>query len=345
MGSYANSLHVKTTDAERVAAGVTDLLAAAGWRPTQKTVDDRTAWTSQGTLRGVHISAPRDGWVSILDTDLMGAHESVVGLAKELSTHAIFFFVDDSDSWSYLLADIKGQVSEFESEQATGDDDDFDSSDFDDGDLVQATGALAQATGALAQATGAIAQLQALMRDGSVLQKFQEVQQQVLASAPPEIRELEARLKRGQGTVADMQQYKSWALQEMPKHTAQFRSLLGDVMNIGRVSPSGKSKTKSKPKPSKAQRAASKQRIDQLCPLLAPGVTDKQVEDALDKRNVFAECVLADFLPLLGISDFYANLSYRYLSGVKESELAAHKIRFLRHLAFETSRPTAHASV
>jgi len=331
MGSYANSLHVKTTDAERVAAGVTNLLTAVGWQPTHKTVDDRTAFASQDALRGVQISAPRDGWVSVLDTDPMAAHESVIGLAKELSTHAIFFFVDDSDSWSYLLADAKGHVSEFESDQAAGEDDDFDSSHFDDGDLVQAT--------------GAIAQLQALMRDGSVLQRFQEVQQQVLAAAPPEIRELEARLKRGQGTGADMQQYKAWALQGTPEHTAQSRSLLGDVLNVGRVGPSAKSKTKSKPKRTKAQRAASKQRIDALRPLLAPGITDKQVEDALDKRDVFAENVLAYFLPLLSISDFYANLSYRYLSGVKESELAAHNIRFVRHLAFETSRPTAHASM
>jgi hypothetical protein len=330
MGSYANSLHVKTTDAERVAAGVTDLLTAAGWQRSNKTVDDRTAWTSQGTRRGVHISAPRDGWVSVLDTDLLGAHESVAGLAKQLSTHAIFFFVDDSDSWSYLLVDPTGQVSEFESDQGADDDKDFDSSDFDDGDLVQAS--------------GAIAQLQALMRDGSVLQKFQEVQQQVLAGAPPEIRELEARLKRGQGTVADMQRYKAWALQEMPKHTAQFRSLLGEVLNVARVGPSAKSKGKSSRKRTKAQRAASKQRIDRLRPLLAPGITDKQVEDSLDKRDVFAENVLADFLPLLGISDFYANLSYRYLSGVNENELAAHNIHFIRHLAFETSRPTAHAS-
>src|SRR5207247_9616105 len=112
MGSFANSLHVKTPDAERVAEGLRELFAEAGWRPTQKKLDERSI---NDSLRGVQISAPRGGWVSVLDTDLMGAHAAVPGLAKKLATHAIYFFVDDSDSWSYLLANAKGAASEFES--------------------------------------------------------------------------------------------------------------------------------------------------------------------------------------------------------------------------------------
>src|SRR4051812_38334773 len=104
MGSFANSLHVKSSDTDRVATTLTELFAAAGWRPTQKILDERVGWGGQEALRGVQISAPRDGWVSVLDTDLMGAHTVVPRLAKKLATHAIFIFVDDSDSWSYLLA-------------------------------------------------------------------------------------------------------------------------------------------------------------------------------------------------------------------------------------------------
>ena len=319
MGSFANSLHVKTEDAERVAASLTELLAEAGWRPTQKTVDARTAGV-EDSLRGVQISAPRDGWVSILDTDLMGAHAVVPRLAKKLATHAIFFFVDDSDSWSYLLADPKGKVSEFESDEGAEEDVD------DDG-------------GKIAEATAGIAQLQALMRDSSMLQKFKDMQAQMLASAPADVREAEARIESGQGTQEDMQRYQSWAMQELPKHQLQFRSMISGLFNLPGVAAKTSAKKKSGRKPTKAQRAAEKKRLDSLRPLFAPGITDQQVQDVLDKRDLFAENVLGEFLPLLGIADYYANLNYRYLGGARDEELAAHTIRFIHHLRFETSRP------
>ena len=71
-------------------------------------------------------------------------------------------------------------------------------------------------------------------------------------------------------------------------------------------------------------------------PLLAPGVTDEQVQDVFDKQAVFAEEVLAEFLPLLGIPDFYANLSCRYLEESGPEELADQGIRFLHDLRFES---------
>ena len=39
---------------------------------------------------------------------------------KRLATHAIFFLVNDSDSWSYLLANPDGEVSEFDSDAGRG---------------------------------------------------------------------------------------------------------------------------------------------------------------------------------------------------------------------------------
>jgi hypothetical protein len=45
--------------------------------------------------------------------------------------------------------------------------------------------------------------------------------------------------------------------------------------------------------------------------------------------------VLAECVPLLGIADFYANLSYRYLNESTTGELAAHNIQFVHHLRFE----------
>src|SRR5689334_16233903 len=160
MGSFANSLHVKSGDASRVAAKLTDILATSGWRPTAATPDKRTDWPGPSTLRELHISAPNEGWVSVLDSDLGGAYSLVGDLAQSLDSYAIYVLVNDSDSWSYRLADPSGHISEFDSdEDADGDGDDGDG---DDGDLVEAG--------------AAIGQLQSMMRDGSVLQKFQEMQ-------------------------------------------------------------------------------------------------------------------------------------------------------------------------
>jgi hypothetical protein len=318
MGSYANSLHVRSDDAERVAETLVELFAKSGWRPTQKTIDARAAW-AEDSLRGVQISAPRDGWMSILDTDLMGAHTIASRLAKKLATHAIFFFVDDSDSWSYLLADPKGKTSEFESGGDSEDDED------EGGELVEAS--------------AGVAQLQALMHDGSMLQKFKDMQEQMLATAPPEVREALERIKSGRAMPEDMQRYQAWAQQELPKHQLQLRSMISGLLNLARIAPVKSSKKAAGRKRTKSQRAAEKKRLDALRPLFAAGVTDEQVQDVLDQRDLFAENVLAEFLPLLGISAYYANLNYRYLSGVRENELAAHQIHFVRDVRFETSRP------
>jgi hypothetical protein len=324
MGSFANNLHLKLNDAERVAVGLRELLAEAGWRPTQKPVDDRAIGSDRDTVRGVQISAPRDGWVSILDTDLMEAHAMVSRLAKKLRTHVIFFFVDDSDSWSYLVADPKGKVTEFNSDEHSDDEDDE--------------------GGTLVEPSAALAQLQALTRDGSMMQKFQEMQAQMLAAAPPEIREARTRMERGQATPEDMQRYQAWAMAELPKHQMQFRSMISGLFNLPRIAPQTRSKKQRGRKHTKAERAAQKKRLDSLRPLFVEGVSDEQVQEVLDKQDLFAEDVLGEFLPLLGIADFYANLSYRYLSGLKSSELAEHNIRFVHDLRFEPSRPAQFAN-
>ncbi|HMC12096.1 MAG TPA: hypothetical protein VKH44_12435 [Pirellulaceae bacterium] len=317
MGSFASSLHVKSSDADRVASTLAEILTAGGWRTTQKMPDQDVQRGISSTLRGLQISAPREGWVSLLDTDLMGANSLVPPLAEALGTHAIFFFVNDSDSWSYLLADPAGAVSEFDAAESADEED--------EGDLVEAG--------------PAIAQLQALMQDGSIQEKIQQIHSQMSAAAPPAIRDAEMRIKSGQGTAADMQQYQAWAAQEMPKYMADVKSLLGGLFNPPRVA----ARKKPKRKPTKAERAAQQRRLNPLRPLLAAGVSDDAVEAVLRKQVTFAEEALAEFLPLLGIADFYANLSYRYLDEARPDELTAHNIRFSHHLRFETNKPPQHA--
>jgi hypothetical protein len=317
MGSFASSLHVKSSDANQVAVRLTEILVDGGWRPTAATPDKRSDWPGPSTLRGLHVSAPHESWVSILDSDLGGAHSLASELAQSLKTYAIFVLVNDSDSWSYLLADPSGSISEFDSDENADDD------DFEGGDLVEAG--------------AAIGQLQSLMRDGSALQRFQEMQAKIMAAAPSEIRAAETRIKAGQGTAADMRQYQAWAMTEMPKHAAEMRQMFAGALNpLKALSAAGGAQRKQR-QSSKAERAAARERLKRLRPILVDGVTDEEVASVLEKSATFAEDVLADFLRLVGINDYYANLGYQYLDEMKPTELAAHDVRFARHLTFERS--------
>jgi hypothetical protein len=257
--------------------------------------------------------------VSILDSDLAGSHALTSVLARRLGAHAILFFVNDSDSWSYLLADTQGATTEFDSDEGAYDDED--GADFVD-------------------SASAFAQVNALMQDGSILQKMQEMQARMSADAPPEIRAAEERIKTGRGTAADMQQYQTWALQEMPKYVAEMKSMLGPLITPGGRGSRRTDASPQKPRQrSKSEQAAWNKRLSALRPLLVPGVTDDQVQAVLDKRAIFAEEILAEFLPLLGLSDYYANLSYRYLEHSTTGDLPSYNIRFLHHLRFESSSP------
>src|SRR6476660_5532353 len=106
---------------------------------------------------------------------------------------------------------------------------------------------------------------------------------------------------------------------------------------MGRTS----AKTKRKPKLKTAkERTAQRKRLDALRPILAADITDQQVEALFDKRVVFAEELLAEFLPLIGISSGFALLSYKYFAEPETKELAANQdIRFIRELRFERDAP------
>ena len=73
MGSFANSLHVKSRSGDEVAASITEILRGEGWRPTQKLPGRRESFSLPRTAgaAGFGVSG---GWVSILDSDLAGIH-------------------------------------------------------------------------------------------------------------------------------------------------------------------------------------------------------------------------------------------------------------------------------
>ena len=175
MGSFANSLHVKTRDADH-GGGVRNRDSRRGRLAADGACSAGGARLANGAIgpSALHLP-PRDGWVSILDSDLQGAYELVPPLAKALHAPAIFVLVNDSDSWSYRLADAEGTISEYDSEE------DADSGELDDGDLVAAG--------------PAIERLTTLMQEGSFQQKMQELQGADVGQHPPEIRAAEARIK------------------------------------------------------------------------------------------------------------------------------------------------------
>ena len=318
MGSYANSLHVRADRSEHVVAAIHDLLGEQEWQPTDELPDEEAPLGIPSLRRALVISAPSGGWVSILDSDLMGIHELGPQLAERLGTTAIFFLVNDSDGWSYLLAEASGKTSAFD----TLDEDGANGDDADD----------------LAGLGEKLANVEALMSDGSFQERMAQMQQQMMASAPPEIQECEARMRSGAATPADMQRYQAWAMQEMPKFQGQLSEMLGGLLNFAGQPSGGESKkSKVKAKTTRQQKTAQRKRLEKLRPLLVAGVDDEQVQAALDQRAVFAEETLANFLPLLGIPAHYAYLDYHHLRDTTPEELAAEKIRFVHELKFERS--------
>ena len=191
--------------------------------------------------------------------------------------------MNDSDSWSYLLAAPDGTVSEFDSAENEDDDDD------------------GEAAATWCGRPRRSRRSRSLMQDGTIQQRMQQIQQQMSADAPPEIRAAEERHRTRQGTAADMQQYQAWAMQQMPKYMDEFKSLLGGALGMPppchQASPPGRTQGQRK-----AERAAQRERLDDLRPIFAAGTTDEQVQAVFERRAVFAEEVLAEFLPLVGIS-------------------------------------------
>jgi hypothetical protein len=314
MGSFANSLHVKSDSESAVAASIAEIVRGEGWQPTDKLPGRRVSFALSPSLRGLHVSAAAGGWVSVLDSD--GFYSLTQPLAERLRTHALFVMVNDSDSWSYLLAAPDGSVSEFDSDETDD--------DFEDEELAGAD---------LAAASSALQRVQSLMQDGSLYQRMQQVQDQMAADAPPEIKAALERIHSRQGTADDMQRYQAWAMQEMPKYVDSFKSLFGAELGLAAPSTSRPARKRSA---TKAEQTAQRQRLDDLRPIFAAGTTDEQVQAAFERRAIFAEEVLAEFLPLVGINAFYANLSYSYLGDTRPQELAAQGIRLSQHLRFES---------
>jgi len=320
MGSFAYSLHAKCDDPDRVTGAIRRLLEQEGWQAADSPPGEPLGeLATEGNRRAFLISAPVYGWVGVLDSDLAGAYSLAPQLADQLRAYTMLCFVNDSDSWSYVLHRDDGLLDEFDSAGEVGED-----GDLSDAEMVE-----------LGQT---MQQLQAKLTDGSLQQEMQRMSQEVLAQAPAEMQALHARIQQGQASREEVARYRTWELEEAPKHTEKIQQFVSQLLNVPalKAAKGGKSK-KRKRKPTKAERAAAQQRADNLRPLFVAGTTDEQFQEVLAEKAAFAEAALAKFLPLVGIPGHYAFLSYDYHSETTPEELNAHGIRFAEQLQFESA--------
>ena len=311
MGSFASSLHVRTDDLGAVAAAVRVSLGAEGFEPTDEPLDADARWGMSASLRGIHISQPRQGWVSILENDPLSSVALATEVSRRLNTYAIQFFVNDSDSWHYQLFHQGTQIDAFDSSGEEGDWDE----ESDEAGLGNV-------------AVGSLAGIEQAIRG-----KAQEFETLLTGGMPAEVRAIHDKMRSGRATPEEMQSYMQWMSAEMPKHMAAMQQLVAEAMQGLGVGGGAARKGGSS---LEDQERELHPHIERLEPLLAPDASRDLLLELLGRQAVFAEETLAEFLPLLGIAPVYAHLSYRYLEEFSQSELASQSVQMAEHLRFRS---------
>lgn len=110
-------IYVKTTDAPRLEAAITDYLA--GWMKHPGAVD-QPAWIPKVGRRLI-VLPPKAGWATLLDANDHAADPSLAeALSRALSTKVVWLEVlGDSLSWRYVVLD-KGKIVSTGVQPATG---------------------------------------------------------------------------------------------------------------------------------------------------------------------------------------------------------------------------------
>lgn len=317
MGSFNFNLHAKCNESDRVADGIRKVLVAKGWRPSTTPPEENSRrWGRSSNRRAFWISNVVSGWTSILDSDVAGATGLSPPLAAELDAHTLFCMVNDSDSWMYSLADRNGIVDKFDSASLA-----IDASEFADGS---------------SELFSRLADIQTRLADSGFKQRIADLQNQIVAEAPPEIQEIHAQVTSGNFNVENIQQYNEWLMSQAPRLSSLMQEFVGSFIDSQwATAPATKSKPKKKRKSAKSKRAAVQAQIDKIRPLLVADASDDQVAEVLHTKTTFAEETLAKFLPLVGIAPFYAYLDYDHKDEAGPEELIAQGIEFAHHLMFE----------
>lgn len=303
MGSFAYSLHVKCNHASEVVVAVEDAMRDAGYDTTDEQPDEEGRWGMPSPLRALHVSEAFNGWVGVLDSDSLKSASLASDLSRRLGTYTIQFAVNDSDYWYYQLFHHGSQVDEFDSSGGLAGESEMDETSPEILTMFSGGG------------------LAAMQQD--IEQRMRRVQQELADAMPDHIRDILQRMQNGSPTQEEIKQYTQWT----QTHSQQFIGAINEVMS---------ETIPSVGKPSVPEAELS-DHVAKLHPILPSGAEDNRVLDVLGRQAVFAEEVLGEFMKLIGIQLFFANLSYYYLEECTVTELLGADIKVAAHLKFETN--------
>jgi hypothetical protein len=306
MGSFANSMHVQSNDCTAVADAIRAVLLAEGYEATNEELPQGAVPGLPTPHRALHVSQARQGWVSVLDSEMISP-ALASALSGRLNTHVLQFLVNDSDAWYYQLYREGQKIDEFASD-GSDEDGDEDEDDFED-------------------ATDVAGRVHAGDAQRIIMEKAVQWQKELEKRITPEMRQLQEKWKKtGRVSAEEMQQYQEWMRKEVTPVMGDLRSLLGEFAGAARASgpqPPGNDKLQA--------------HLEHLKPLLPSDVPSERVLGVLGKHDLFAEETLGEFLSLVGIASYYAYLSYPYLREQTTEELARHSIQLIEHLKFKKS--------
>ncbi len=308
MGSFANSLHVRSDDAEVVADKIREILENRGFEATENP-SKLDSDSIDPAVRALHVAEARDGWVGILDNDLMGLLTLAQELSSRLQTHALCVMVNDSDSWHYELFHKGHEIDGFDSPGSSP----LLNLDELPEDMLEMPNAeeLAEAMDAVMD------QMPAL---GDLLQSL----------LPPEMRQIHRKITDGTASPEEADQFSEWSRQLASGAASDFANTAKgpgrNELPVAAADSNGNG------------RAASKKGLEghlhYLRPLLASGVRLERVREILSENATFAEEPMADFLETIGVSRFYAQLSFQYLGEFDREQIEGEGIGFREPLVF-----------
>lgn len=354
MGSFANGIHVRTTDAAAVASAVDQFMRECGYEPCEQAPDPDPFTSLTSPLRALQVSDEQVGWVGVLDSDLINTSSLAHRLSAVLQTHVIQFMVHDSDAWIYVLYDSGRAVDHFDSsggavfaEEAAG---------FDESELSELGAMLDMTPGGIEQFDERVSELQDAME----------------ASMPDEISAVQHKLQNGlQPSQEEAQKFAQWWQEQTQGMIGELTDMLqnaghGDSVDEDQAEESegeeANAAVDAVPNSENVRRDASDDDDDpaiipmqgfvnddasfseddeesfqthlrQLQPLLPDGA-DERVTELLQQPAVFAEDALGEFMQVLEIRPGFAHLNYQYLHEWSDDDLQHAHIQFVRHLKY-----------
>lgn len=306
MGSFANSVHVRCANDRTVLAAVVDIMLSAGYRVTGEPSVDADLSSYDPRLRAIRISAERNGWCGLLDSDFAAAIPLACELSRRLDTNALHVMVMGSSSWQYQLFGGGLQLDDFCSAGESG------------SESENITG-LANCTDILAEGV-----LQTLQQ--SYESRLRDLERKFEESMPSDILAVHRKVQDGTANQEEMKRYDKWGA----AHSRQIMKGIDEAL-VGALPMPG------------AQHTIPKEdlqiHIERLRQILLSSVSAERIFRILGKQSAYAENVLADFLELIGVQPLFASLSYQYVEDFCETDLVDQEIRLVEHLKFRKESP------